>query len=66
MLMNNTKKIMDIMNKIKYGFLDSNGNNIFDDENVEFTFNKKYYLLSPKKLLEKGYGVLKMKLILFI
>lgn len=57
MLMNNTKKTMDIMNKIKYGFLDSNGNNIFDDENVEFTFNKKYYLLSPKELLEKGYGV---------
>lgn len=50
-------EIMNIMNTINYGFLDKNGNNIFDFNNVEFIFNKTYYLMSPTELLNKKVGV---------
>lgn len=55
--MDNIQKIMDIMEQIEYGFLDNNGNNIFDDLEVEYTFNKIYYLMSPEELLKKKVGV---------
>lgn len=50
-------QIMEIMNQIKYGFLDKFGNNIFDKDNVENIFNDLYYLMSPKELLNKKTGV---------
>ena len=53
----NAKKIMDLMEEIEYGFLNKNGKNIFLNENVEKTFNKEYYLMSPKELLIKKVGV---------
>ena len=43
--MDNIQKIMDIMEQIEYGFLDNDGNNIFDDLEIEYTFNKVYYLI---------------------
>lgn len=55
--MNKINEIMNIMNSINYGFLDKNGNNIFDDSNVEFIFNKVYYLMAPTELLTKKNGV---------
>ena len=55
--MDNIQKIMDIMEQIEYGFLDNDGNNIFDDLEVEYTFNKIYYLMSPEELLKKKVGV---------
>lgn len=55
--MDNIQKIMDIMEQIEYGFLDNNGNNIFDDLEVEYTFNKVYYLMTPEELLNKKVGV---------
>lgn len=55
--MDNIQNIMDIMEQIEYGFLDNNGNNIFDDLEVEYTFNKIYYLMSPEELLKKKVGV---------
>ncbi len=55
--MNSVDKIMGIMENIKYGFLDSNGNNIFDEENVETLFSKVYYLMSPHETLNKKVGV---------
>ena len=33
--MENIQNIMDIMEQIEYGFLDNNGNNIFDDLELE-------------------------------
>ena len=54
--MDNIQNIMDIMEQIEYGFLDNNGNNIFDDLEVEYTFNKIYYLMSPEELLKKKEG----------
>ena len=53
--MKNIKKIMDTMEKIEYGFLDENGNNIID--NNENIFNKIYHLMSPEELLNKKVGV---------
>lgn len=55
--MDNVQKIMDVMKQIEYGFLDSNGNNIFNNIEVEYTFNKVYYLMSPEELLNKKVGV---------
>ena len=55
--MKNIKKIMNEMEQIKYGFLDSKGNNIFDNADVEYRFNKIYYLMSPEELLNKKVGV---------
>ena len=46
-------QVNNIMNKIQYGFLDGSGNNIFDDLNVEFVFDKVYHLMSPEELLTK-------------
>ena len=51
------EKIMNVMKKIEYGFLDNKGNNIFDNVNVENMFNKVYYLMSPEELLNKKVGV---------
>ena len=31
-----------LMEKIEYGFLDNNGNNICDNVDLEYTFNKVY------------------------
>ena len=50
-------QVNNIMNKIQYGFLDGSGNNIFDDLNVEFVFDKVYHLMSPEELLTKRVGV---------
>lgn len=55
--MDKVNSIMNIMQSINYGFLDKNGNNIFDNEEVEYIFNSAYYLLSPEELLEKKVGV---------
>ena len=55
--MDNIQNIMDIMEQIEYGFLDNDGNNIFDDLEVEYTFNKVYYLMTPEELLNKKVGV---------
>lgn len=55
--MNNIQKIMDIMEQIEYGFLDNNGNNICDNVDFEYTFNKVYYIMSPEELLNKKIGV---------
>lgn len=55
--MDNIKKIMEIMEQIEYGFLDNNGNNIFDNVDLEYTFNKVYYIMSPEELLNKKIGV---------
>ena len=55
--MDNIKKIMDIMEQIEYGFLDNNGNNICDNVDLEYTFNKVYYIMSPEELLNKKIGV---------
>ena len=55
--MDNIQNIMDTMEQIEYGFLDNNGNNICDDLEVEYTFNKIYYLMSPEELLKKKVGV---------
>lgn len=55
--MDNIQKIMDIMEQIKYGFLDNNGNNICDNVDLEYMFNKVYYLMSPEELLNKKVGV---------
>lgn len=55
--MDSVQKIMDVMKQIEYGFLDNNGNNIFDDLEVEYTFNKVYYLMTPEELLNKKVGV---------
>lgn len=55
--MNDVKQIMNTMEKIEYGFLDKEGRNIFDDTNVDYVFNKVYYLMSPEELLKKKVGV---------
>lgn len=55
--MNDVKQIMKTMEKIEYGFLDKEGRNIFDDTNVDYVFNKVYYLMSPEELLKKKVGV---------
>lgn len=55
--MDNIQKIMDIMEQIEYGFLDNNGNNICDNVDLEYTFNKVYYIMSPEELLNKKIGV---------
>ena len=55
--MDNIKKIMDILEQIEYGFLDNNGNNICDNVDLEYTFNKVYYIMSPEELLNKKIGV---------
>lgn len=55
--MNNVQKIMGVMERIEYGFLDNNGKNIFDNLEVEYTFNKVYYLMAPEELLNKKIGV---------
>lgn len=49
--------IMNILDTINYGFLDNDGNNIFDDKDSEDKFNQVYYLLSPDELLNKKVGV---------
>ena len=33
--MDNVKKIMNVMEQIEYGFLDNNGNNIFNNVKLE-------------------------------
>lgn len=48
---------MDVMEQIEYGFLDNNGNNICDNTNLEYMFNKIYYLMSPEELLNKKVGI---------
>ena len=55
--MDNIQKIMDIMEQIEYGFLDNNGSNICDNVDLEYTFNKVYYIMSPEELLNKKIGV---------
>ena len=55
--MDNVKKIMNVMEQIEYGFLDNNGNNIFNNVKPECIFNKVYYLMSPEELLNKKVGV---------
>ena len=55
--MDNIQKIMDIMEQIEYGFLDNNGNNICDNVDFEYIFNKVYYIMSPEELLNKKMGV---------
>ena len=55
--MDNIQKMMDIMEQIEYGFLDNNGNNICDNVDLEYTFNKVYYIMSPEELLNKKIGV---------
>lgn len=55
--MYNIKRIMNLMNQIEYGFLDEDGNNIFDNEKLEYIFNKIYHLMSPEELLNKKVGV---------
>ena len=55
--MNDVKQIMNTMEKIEYGFLDKEGRNIFDVTNVDYVFNKVYYLMSPEELLKKKVGV---------
>lgn len=55
--MDNIQKIMNVMEEIEYGFLDNNGNNICDNVDLEDTFNKVYYLMSPEELLNKKIGV---------
>lgn len=55
--MYNIKRIMNLMNQIEYGFLDEDGNNIFDNEKLEYIFNKIYHLMSPEELLNKKAGV---------
>lgn len=53
------EEVMNIMNQIHYGYLDSNGKNIIDkdSENWDIEFGAIYHLLSPEELLEKQYGV---------
>lgn len=55
--MDNIQKIMNVMEEIEYGFLDNNRNNICDNVDLEDTFNKVYYLMSPEELLNKKIGV---------
>ena len=55
--MKNIQKIMNVMDKIEYGFLDDSGNNIFNNANAEYIFNKVYYLMTPKELMNKKVGV---------
>lgn len=55
--MDNIQKIMNVMEEIEYGFLDKNRNNICDNVDLEDTFNKVYYLMSPEELLNKKIGV---------
>lgn len=51
-------EIMDKMNLIDYGFLDSNGENIIEDEERwEKEFYLFYHLQSPSELLETKVGV---------
>lgn len=52
-------KIMETMNQINYGFVDTNGTNIYEDDDKNFNedFPKKYRLLSPENLLKYKYGV---------
>lgn len=52
-------KIMNIMEKIEYGFPDEDGNNLIitNPKKYEEDFYKFYYLLTPTELLEKKYGV---------
>lgn len=45
------------MEEIEYGFLDNNGNNIYDNIDFEDTFNKVYYLMSPEESLNKKIGI---------
>lgn len=55
--MDNVQKIMDIMEQIEYGFLDDNENNICNDENLKYSFNKVYHLMTSEELLNKKIGV---------
>lgn len=55
--MSKIDEIMRLMQNIKYGFLDKNGNNIFDNKNEKSLFNSIYRLMSPQELLEKKVGV---------
>lgn len=48
---------MNVIEQIEYGFLDDNGNNICDSVDLEDTFNKVYYLMSPEELVNKKIGV---------
>lgn len=52
-------KIIEVMDTIEYGYKDSFGNNILDDDfnKWEREFNKFYYLQSPCELLETKCGV---------
>ncbi len=52
------EEVMQIMNQIHYGYLDSNGKNITekDPENWDIEFERIYRLLAPEELLEKKYG----------
>lgn len=50
--------IMDKMNDIQYGFVDSNKNIYPEDEkDWDNQFQQKYFLQSPEKLMKTKYGV---------
>lgn len=53
------EEVMNIMDQIHYGYLDSDGKNIIDKdaENWDAEFGNIYHLLSPEELLDKKYGV---------
>ncbi|SRR5574344_2355284 len=56
--MNIIDAIMDTLNNIEYGFKDSDGFNIINDENKwNDEFYEFYYLLSPEELLNTKCGV---------
>lgn len=56
--MDQLEEIMQKMNEIEYGFC-LNGQNIYpeDDNKWENEFSKKYYLQSPKQILQTKVGV---------
>lgn len=55
--MEEVKNIMNIMNDIEYGYLDSSKTNILETENSGYQFNQIYHLMSPTELLDKKVGV---------
>lgn len=57
--MDKINKIMELMDTISYGFLDSNGNNLYvnNQEKLDVNFINSYIIQSPKKLLQTKCGM---------
>ena len=52
------EEIMNTMEKINYGYLDENENNLFDENDSWYKYlDEKYYLLNPEELMNKKYGI---------